>query len=79
MPLPKIDLTDGIPADYTTMVAVPTLLLNENQVRDLVQELEVRCLANPDPNLHFALLTDLPDSVSRPREKDIDPLVDCWR
>jgi hypothetical protein len=75
LPLPKIDLTDGIPADYTTMVAVPTLLLNENQVRDLVQELEVRCLANPDPNLHFALLTDLPDSVSRPREKDIDPLV----
>lgn len=75
LPLPKIDLTDGIPADYTTMVAIPTLLLNENQVRELVQELEVRCLANPDPNLHFALLTDLPDSVSRPRENDIDPLV----
>ncbi len=76
LPLPKIDLTDGIPADYTSMVAVPTLLLNENQVRELVQELEVRCLANPDPNLHFALLTDLPDSVSRPRENDSDPLVD---
>jgi hypothetical protein len=76
LPLPKIDLTDGIPADYTSMVAVPTLLLNENQVRELVQELEVRCLANPDPNLHFALLTDLPDSVSRPRENDTDPLVD---
>ncbi len=25
---------------------------------ELVQDLEVRCLANPDPNLHFALLTD---------------------
>ena len=71
LPLPKIDLTDGIPADFTTLVAVPTLLLNETQVRELVQDLEVRCLANPDPNLHFALLTDLPDSVSRPREKDI--------
>ncbi len=76
LPLPKIDLTGGIPADYTTLVAVPTLLLNENQVRELVQDLEVRCLANPDPNLHFALLTDLPDSVSRPRENDSDPLVD---
>jgi cyclic beta-1,2-glucan synthetase len=75
MPLPKIDLTDGIPIDYTTMVAVPTLLLSEDQVRELVQDLEVRCLANPDPNLHFALLTDLPDSVSRPRENDTDPLV----
>ena len=76
MPLPKIDLTDGIPADHTTMVAIPTLLLNESRVRELVQDLEVRCLANPDPNLHFALLTDLPDSVSRPRENDSDPLVD---
>ena len=76
LPLPKIDLTGGIPADYTTLVAVPTLLLNEEQVQELVQDLEVRCLANPDPNLHFALLTDLPDSVARPRENDSDPLVD---
>ncbi len=76
MPLPKLDFSKGIPPEYTTLVAVPTLLLNEKEVRELVQELEVRCLANPDPNLHFALLTDLPDSVSRPRENDRDPLVD---
>ncbi|MGA7523506.1 MAG: glucoamylase family protein [Acidobacteriaceae bacterium] len=76
LPLPRLDLTDGIPLESTTMVVVPTLLLNEAQVRELVEELEIRCLANPDPNLHFALLTDLPDSVSRPRENDSDPLVD---
>jgi hypothetical protein len=74
--LPKLDFTKGIPAEYTTLVAVPTLLMNEKQVRELVGELEVRFLANQDPNLHFALLTDLPDSVSRPRENDSDPLVD---
>ncbi|MGC2160275.1 MAG: glucoamylase family protein [Silvibacterium sp.] len=74
--LPKLDFSKGIPADYTTLVAVPTLLINEKQVRELVAELEVRFLANPDPNLHFALLTDLPDSVTRPRENDSDPLVD---
>jgi cyclic beta-1,2-glucan synthetase len=76
LPLPKIDLTDGIPPEDTTMVVIPTLLLNEAQVREMVQELEVRALANPDPNLHFALLTDLRDSVARPRENDTDPLVD---
>ena len=74
--LPKLDFSDGIPAEYTTLVVVPTLLINEKQTRELVQELEVRLLANPDPNLHFALLTDLPDSITRPREKDTDPLVD---
>jgi hypothetical protein len=74
--LPKIDFGDSIPSEYTTLVVVPTLLINENQTRELVQELEVRFLANPDPNLHFALLTDLPDSITRPRENDTDPLVD---
>ena len=50
----------GIPDDCVTLVAVPTLLLNEKQVRRLVDDLEVRFLGNHDPNLHFALLTDLP-------------------
>jgi cyclic beta-1,2-glucan synthetase len=75
-PLPKLDFSDGIPAECTTLVAVPSLLLNEKQVRKLVNDLEVRFLANRSANLHFALLTDLADSVSKPREKDAHPLVD---
>jgi hypothetical protein len=75
-PLPKLDFSNGIAPDCATLVAVPTLLLNEKQVRELVDELEVRFLANRDPNLHFALLTDLPDSVSKPHDKDYNPLVD---
>lgn len=74
--LPKLDFNDHIPPEYATLVVVPTLLINEKQTRELVHELEVRLLANPDPNLHFVLLTDLPDSITRPRENDTDPLVD---
>ena len=75
-PLPKLDFSGGIPADCATLVAVPSLLLNEKQVRGLVNDLEVRYLANRDPHLHFALLTDLPDAVSKPRTNDTDPLVE---
>ncbi len=74
--MPKLDFSKGIPAECTTLVAVPSLLLNEKQVRELVNDLEVRFLANREPNLHFALLTDLPDSVSKPRENDSHPLVE---
>jgi cyclic beta-1,2-glucan synthetase len=74
--LPKLDFSEGIPEDCTTLVAVPTLLLNEKQVRGLLDDMEVRFLANHDPNLHFALLTDLHDSTTRPVENDSDPLVD---
>jgi hypothetical protein len=75
-PLPKLDFSHGISPDCATLVAVPTLLINEKQVRKLVNDLEVRFLANRNPNLHFALLTDLADSASRPHEKDAHPLVD---
>ena len=60
--LPKLDFSEGIPDDCVTLVAIPTLLLNENQVHGLVEKLEVRFLGNHDRNLHFALVSDLPDS-----------------
>ena len=71
--LPKLDLSKGIPDDCVTVVAVPTLLLNESQTRQMVEALEVRFLGNRDKNLHFALLTDSVDSRSGP--SDEDPLI----
>ena len=76
MPLPKLDYSKSIPPSCATLVAVPSLLLNEKQVHDLIHELEVRYVANRDPNLHFAIVTDLPDSVSKPNESDSHPLVE---
>src|SRR5437868_1179816 len=66
--LPKLDFAEGIPANCVTMVAIPSLLLSEEQVRGLVEDLEVRFLGNHDPHMHFALLTDLPDSREAPQE-----------
>ncbi len=68
--LPKLDFSENIPDDCATLVAVPTLLLNESQVHDLVLDLEIRFLANRSPNLYFALLTDSPDSDQRVDERD---------
>ncbi|MDP9147193.1 MAG: glycosyl transferase, partial [Acidobacteriota bacterium] len=63
--LPKLDFSKGIPEDSLTMVAIPTLLINEEQIRDLVRTLEIRYIGNRDPHLFFALLTDPPDSRER--------------
>jgi len=72
--LPKLDLSEGLPDDCVTLVSIPTVLLNEKQVHKLAEDLEIRFLGNHDPNLHFALLTDLPDSPWEPREDNF--LVD---
>ena len=69
-PLPKIDFSKGIDPESATMVAIPTLLINEKQIRGLVDDLEVRYLVNRDPNICYALLTDLPDTAEPALEKD---------
>ncbi len=61
-PLPRMDFRLGIPPEHRTMVVVPTMLLNGAATDDLLEQLEIRYLANRDPNLHFALLTDLRDA-----------------
>jgi cyclic beta-1,2-glucan synthetase len=73
--LPKIDFSKGVPDDAATCVVVPSLLLSEKQVRELCDELEARYLSNQDPNIHFGLLTDLPDAAARPLDEEKDPLV----
>ncbi|HME11265.1 MAG TPA: glucoamylase family protein [Candidatus Acidoferrum sp.] len=68
--LPRLDFSTGIPGDCLTIVAVPTLLINEEQIRDLVRSLEIRFVGNRDAQLYFALLTDPPDSAQRFDERD---------
>jgi len=76
--LPKMDFSDGVPNDCVTLVAVPTLLLGEKQVRHLIEELEVRYLGNHDPNIHFAIVSDLPDSP-QPAPEDNELVALCSR
>ncbi|MFZ0857232.1 MAG: glucoamylase family protein [Candidatus Acidiferrales bacterium] len=68
--LPKMDFSQGIPEEHATVVAIPMLLISEEQTRKAVNDLEVRYLANRDANLYFALITDPPDSVKQFDEKD---------
>jgi len=68
--LPRLDFSKGIPDDCVSLVAVPILLTSEVQVRSAVHALEIRFLANRDKNLHFALLTDMPDSNQQFDDKD---------
>ncbi|GMU21218.1 MAG: hypothetical protein AMXMBFR13_13110 [Phycisphaerae bacterium] len=60
--LPRLDFAERIPPDCKTVVVVPTMLTGSEGVVDLLEGLEVRFLANRDPNLSFALLTDFRDA-----------------
>jgi len=73
-PLPKLDFSEGIPNEDRTLVIVPTLLVSVSQVEKLIEQLEVRFLANRDPNLLFGLLTDFKDAPSQTMPLD-DSLI----
>jgi cellobiose phosphorylase len=60
--LPRLDCSSGIPPDCRAMVVVPTMLTGLEDVDRLIEKLEIHHLANPDPHLHFALLTDFRDA-----------------
>ena len=61
-PLPRLELADGVPPDLRTLVVVPTLLANADDVEEQVAGLEIHYLANPDGDLRFALLSDWLDA-----------------
>jgi cellobiose phosphorylase len=74
-PLPKLSFDDGIPDEWRTLVVVPVLLHTTESVHDALTRLEIRFLANQDPNLHFALLADLPDAPAQEMPADADLLA----
>jgi cyclic beta-1,2-glucan synthetase len=61
-PLPRLDFSGGIPVQARTLVAVPALLRDSGTVKALCEGLELRYLANRDPQLRFCLLTDFDDA-----------------
>jgi len=69
-PLPRLDYSKGMPPESRTIVIIPSMLLNDQNIEDLAEALEVRFLANRDKYLHFGLLTDFKDAADEKLEED---------
>ncbi len=68
--LPRLDFQDGIPPDCRTMVVIPAILSDADEVGSLLRQLELHFLSNADPNLSFALLADLADAPEKHMPED---------
>ena len=71
--LGRMDFSKGIHADSKTLAVVPTIISGKKVIESLIEDLEVRYLANRDENLFFGLLTDFPDASLKvlPEEQDL--------
>ncbi|HXI00691.1 MAG TPA: glucoamylase family protein [Sphingobacteriaceae bacterium] len=68
--LPRMDFSTGIPAEYRTLVAIPTMLTGITYIEELIEALEIRYLANREENLHYALVTDFTDADAETMPED---------
>jgi cyclic beta-1,2-glucan synthetase len=68
--LPKLDFTDEVPANWHTLVVMPTLLTSKEAIHRLLDRLEIHYLANSEPGLSFALLSDFEDSLQEETPDD---------
>ncbi|MDO6671370.1 GH36-type glycosyl hydrolase domain-containing protein [Cobetia amphilecti] len=62
-PLPSLDLSEGVPPDLRTLIAVPTLLTREADLQEQIERLEVHYLASGGGSIFYALLTDGVDAA----------------
>jgi len=68
--LPRLDYSFGIAPESSAMVVIPTILGSVEGVDGLLEQIEIHHLANRDPHLHFALLTDWDDAATESTPAD---------
>ncbi|MBF0244105.1 MAG: cyclic beta 1-2 glucan synthetase, partial [Planctomycetes bacterium] len=68
--LPRLDYSSGIEAACRSMVVTPTMLSSQKGIENLLETMEIHYLANRDPHLHFALLTDFCDATTETKPED---------
>jgi cyclic beta-1,2-glucan synthetase len=65
---------DGVPVEARTLVVVPSLIGSRDDVEENIRTLEIHHLANMSGELHFALLSDWPDSDTEQTPVDLEIL-----
>lgn len=68
--IPKLDFSNGIDKENSTMVVIPTIINSKEKVQELMRKLEVYYLANQSENLYFTLLGDCTQSIKREENFD---------
>ena len=73
--LPRLEWAAGVPAEFRTLVVVPTLLTGLDDVEEQVEQMEIHYLANADGDVRFALVSDWLDADTETASGDEEILA----
>lgn len=68
--LPKMSFKKGVPDECRSIVIVPTMLQNEESIKQDLIRLEIRYLANCDGNIRFGIFSDFSDAPEKDMPED---------
>lgn len=72
--LPRLEWKKGVAPEAATFVVIPCMVCTKEHASELVSRLEQHYLANPDPQLWFALLSDYADASTKITDQDAELL-----
>lgn len=73
--VPRLDYTKEIPLEARTLVVIPCLLIDKENISRLKERLLMQFLRNRNENVCFALLTDWADSEFKDQPNDLELLT----
>lgn len=68
--IPKMELNYTIPNELKTIVIMPCIIENEEQIKEKLKKLEIYFLSNKSPNIYFCLLADPKQADTEKLEND---------
>lgn len=68
--LPKMDFRKGLPEGVEAAVIIPAIFRSPDEVAPVLAQLERHMLTNPDPRMHYALLSDPADAALQVMDGD---------
>ncbi|WP_028608967.1 GH36-type glycosyl hydrolase domain-containing protein [Paenibacillus harenae] len=66
----RFDFSKGVPEEASTMVVIPVIWSRPEEVTATADRLELHYLANRDPHVHFAILSDFRDADAEELPED---------
>lgn len=70
--LPELDFKGKLPEECPVMIVIPCLLSSKKHTDGIMKQIESAAWANPQKNMYYTVLADLPESKTKTRPEDAE-------
>lgn len=76
-PLLRMDFSEHIPEEYSTLIAIPSLMPDKEKAAEMIERLETHYLSNHHDHVYYLLMGDFKDSNTQAIPEDEEIINKC--